>query len=515
MLCSSMDRRRFLVSSAAAVSTASARRIAFAAAPTSAMLIVAPEKVGPMVPADFLGLSYEKMQLADPAFFSANNKKLVGLFKTLAPASLRLGGRTSEFSWWRATAETAQPERQITSRSAASEPVPELRYAVTPQAIQSLAGFLDATRWSCIYGLNLGTGTVDENVAEAEYVASKLGKHLDFFQLGNEVDLYGRHLRDADAWTVEAFVEEWIQQARAIHRRVPGVRFGLPDIAWNPEWFHRIAELLAAEKDLPQIAALTHHYYFVGAPSNPNATIPQLFGPDQRIVTTAEAVHDAAMSLKTRYRMTEGNSCYDGGKPGLSDTFASALWVADYLLKLALLGYSGANIHGGSSAAIAAALGGKLPGEELIPENEAHPRPFYTPIAENNGTYAAQPVFDGMLLAATLTNCTLCECHFDIDLPECSAYAAFGSWNSVRVVLINKSDRDLSLRIKGCSGVYVFRLTGGSLSATTTQGKKPWEPGLAEHYTTSNGIPPTFLLPRYSAAFVNTNLVGPFKATAG
>lgn len=479
------------------------------------MLIVAPEKVGPTVPADFVGLSYEKMQLADPAFFSQDDKGLVSLFKKLAPASLRLGGRTSEFSWWKATSAATEPQRPITSRSATNEPVPELRYAVTPQAIQALAGFLDATRWSCIYGLNLGTGTVEENVAEAEYVAFKLGKHLDFFQLGNEVDLYGRHLRDPDAWTVEAFVEEWLQHARAIHRRVPGARFGLPDIAWNPQWFHRIAELLSSEKDLPKIAALTHHYYFVGPPSNPTATVALMLGPDQRIETTAEAVHDAAVSLKTRYRMTEGNSCYDGGKPGLSDTFASALWVADYLLKLALLGYSGANIHGGSSAAIAAALGGKLPGEELVSENELHPRPFYTPIAEDNGMYMVQPVFDGMLLAATLTNCTLCECHFDIDLPECSAYAAFGSWNSVRVVLINKSDRDLNLRIKGCSGVYVFRLVGSSLSATATQNKKPWDPGLAEHYTTSNGIPPTFVLPRHSGAFVNTNLVGLFKSTQG
>jgi len=479
------------------------------------MLIVAPEKVGPTVPADFVGLSYEKIQLADPAFFSADNKGLVGLFKKLAPASLRLGGRTSEFSRWKAASAATEPVRQVTPRSAANEPAPELRYAVTPQTIQGLAGFLDATRWSCIYGLNLGTGSVEENVAEAEYVASKLGKHLDFFQLGNEVDLYGRHLRDADAWTVEVFVEEWLQQARAIHRRVPGARFGLPDIAWNSQWLHRIAELFSTEKDLPKIAALTHHYYFVGPPSNPNATIPQMLSPDLRIEKTAEAVHDAAVSLKTRYRMTEGNSCYDGGKAGLSDTFASALWVADYLLKLALLGYSGANIHGGSSAAIAAALGGKLPGEELAPEHELHPRPFYTPIAEDNGTYAAQPVFDGMQLAAVLTNCTLCECHFDIDLPECSAYAAFGSWNSVRVVLINKSDRDLNLRIKGCSEVNVFRLAGSSLSATSTRNKKPWDPGLAEHYTTSNGIPPTFMLPRHSAAFVNTNFVGVGRAVAG
>lgn len=37
------------------------------------------------IPEDFVGLSYESAQLANPHFFSSENKKLVHLFRELAP----------------------------------------------------------------------------------------------------------------------------------------------------------------------------------------------------------------------------------------------------------------------------------------------------------------------------------------------------------------------------------------------------------------------------------------------
>ena len=72
--------------------------------------------------------------------------------------------------------------------------------------------------------------------------------------------------------------------------------------------------------------------------------------------------------------MTEGNTCYRGGKPGFSDVFAATLWSADYCLLLASLGYSGVNLHGGSAKQVANSLGGTLPGDALITNpNDASP----------------------------------------------------------------------------------------------------------------------------------------------
>jgi hypothetical protein len=49
--------------------------------------------------------------------------------------------------------------------------------------------------------------------------------------------------------------------------------------------------------------------------------------------------------MDARVRMTEGNTCYRGGKPGVSDVFAAALWSADYSLLLTSNNYSGVNLH--------------------------------------------------------------------------------------------------------------------------------------------------------------------------
>ena len=54
------------------------------------------------MPVDFVGLSYEVQQLADPSFFSLQNSGLIREFKALSSSGvLRLGGNTSEFAYWK------------------------------------------------------------------------------------------------------------------------------------------------------------------------------------------------------------------------------------------------------------------------------------------------------------------------------------------------------------------------------------------------------------------------------
>lgn len=52
-----------------------------------------------------------------------------------------------------------------------------------------------------------------------------------------------------------------------------------------------------------------------------------------------------------QWRMTETNSYYDGGKAGVSDTEAAALWSLAYLDGVAAHGGAGVNFHGGGGAA--------------------------------------------------------------------------------------------------------------------------------------------------------------------
>ncbi len=165
--------------------------------------------------------------------------------------------------------------------------------------------------------------------------------------------------------------------------------------------------------------------------------------------------------------MTEGNTCYRGGKPGLSDVFGSALWSADYFLKLASLGYAGVNLHGGTAKSVAIGLGGKLPGEELMADpNAPHPKPFYTPIAQMGDTYVLEPVAYGMMFAQRFAGATVVPMDFDPGSVNATAYAAKHPDGRELIAIINKdATRELALGpdLKGWR--VSERLTGPSLTA--------------------------------------------------
>jgi len=84
---------------------------------------------------------------------------------------------------------------------------------------------------------------------------------------------------------------------------------------------------------------------------------------DPKIAPNMSKIMPAVRDSNLVFRMTEGNSCYRGVKPGMSNAFASALWAGDYMLHMAALGCGGVNLHGGSTKFIRASLGGHLPGE--------------------------------------------------------------------------------------------------------------------------------------------------------
>jgi hypothetical protein len=144
--------------------------------------------------------------------------------------------------------------------------------------------------------------------------------------------------------------------------------------------------------------------------------------------------------------MTEGNTCYRGGKPGVSDTFAAALWAADYLLSLATNGYAGVNLHGGSSKYVAASLGGHLPGDDIVTaahgDPSTHPHPYYTPIALINDSYVLEPVAYGMLFANNLAGATTIPLDFTpmngATPVNATAYAATLPTGQRVVAIINK-----------------------------------------------------------------------------
>ena len=433
-------------------------------------LTIPNEATGPHMPIDFVGVSYEVQQLADPTFFSAQNSGLIREFKALSSAGvLRLGGNTSEFAYWKPAPDSPEPEHPQT-REVTGEPKAQY-YAVTGEAVRHLAEFLRATGWTCIYGIGMGTNTPARAAEEAAFVADALGNRLQYFLIGNEPDLFDRHLRDPKTWSAKTYLQEWLTLARAITGRTLTAKFGMPDVTRSEPWLTQIGDEWASIQSPPHVTALTHHYYFGGPATNPDVNIPNLLKPAtmERVQNTASIATGAANKIGARVRMTEGNTCYRGGKPGVSDVFAAALWSADYSLLLASNGYTGVNLHGGTGKSVANSVGGSLPGDALLQANGAtpeqiatHPHPFYTPIATFGSDYVLQPVAYGLKFAASFSDGTLLKTDFSAKLQtagvNATAYAAKLPTDKVRkdrrvpvgmsVIILNKDaavDVDIEL----------------------------------------------------------------------
>src|SRR5271163_207745 len=443
-----LTRRKFLVTAAGTV--AAAHLDAQGQSKVQVALSIPKDATGPHMPIDFVGLSYEVQQLVDATFFSAQNSGLIREFKALSSTGvLRLGGNTSEFAYWKPKPDSPEPEHPQV-REVVGEPKAQY-YAVTVEAVRNLAEFLQATGWTCIYGIGMGTNTPARAAEEAVFVAETLGDRLQYFQIGNEADLFDHHLRDPKTWSVKAYLEEWLALARAIAARVPAAKFGMPDVASNASWLTAIADQWPSIQSPPRVTTLSHHYYFGGPATNPDVNIPNLLKPAtmQKVQNTANIASAAAGKMGARVRMTEGNTCYRGGKPGVSDVFAAALWSADYSLLLASNDYSGINLHGGTGKSVANSVGGSLPGDALLgangetPEQIAtHPHPFYTPIATFDSDYRLEPVAYGLKFAGEFSGASFLQGDFTSQLQatgvDATAYAAKLPGGQTSVIIRNK-----------------------------------------------------------------------------
>jgi hypothetical protein len=431
-----MNRRDFLVTGAATVAAAG---LPCSAQSSPATLEIDSERRGPRIPADFTGLSYESAQLANPDFFSAKNESLVRLFRDLSPSgNLRLGGGSSEYTTYSDADPTGPPPFEVfgpdTSKTV------KHGTTTTALALRNLRAFLDATGWTCLYGLNLGQGTKENAAAEADAALRILGPGLVAFQIGNEPDSFRNRYRPA-TYGPDDFIAEWNAFHDAIIAKVPQAKFAGPDISNKLPFLTAFAEQARKHKD---VILLTGHYYAMGPARSPDATLDQLAERNPKLATMHESGFEAvAAATKVsglRYRMSEGNSCWDGGKPGVSDTLASALWCADMMLSFASLGWCGVNLHGGGNG-------------------------FYTPIAGAPSTgFTRRPEYFGIQFAQTFVGVRLLTAQLTGAANHITAYAAEQSGKR-RIAIINKTDSSARITLPGRCQSHAMQLTGPALHA--------------------------------------------------
>jgi hypothetical protein len=392
--------------------------------PLVAVSVVVTEVIAGTIGPRFAGLSYEKTSMALPRF-TPQNVDLIRLFRRLGPSLLRIGGYYVDFVNW------APNGAGLTAGE------------VAPSDIDALAAFADATDWSVLYSVNLAKSTPAAAAAEVAYAAQALGNRLSGVELGNECNSYGE-LNFFPTWNLQIFEQLWGEFRAAILQTTPNVVMtGPASIGAINNW----TLPFAADVGSQQIALLTQHYYR-GSGLSPSSTAANLISPDSNLIGDLQLLQTASESLGIPFRISETNSYFGGGAIGVSNSYASALWVVDFLFDNALGGSSGVNLHGGGD------------------------KPGYTPIADDDGYVTdVRPEYYGVLLFTLAGQGRLLLTAVSASGLNVTAYAVLSAQGGLNIVLINKEEtQSLEVSIDCGRPVYAADLTamtGPSLLATT------------------------------------------------
>ena len=447
-----MNRRDFLAAGGAAAaglagSLLRAQNSATeAAAPITGTLTIDESTTLTTIPPDFIGLSYESAQLANPAFFSADNAALIAIFRELSDQGvLRLGGGTSEFTAF----TSAEPAGAAPFDAVGPDTSKNIKAdtPITPKGLRNLRGFLDATGWRCLYGLNLGRGPVERAAEEAWHAQAILGPRLIAFQLGNEPDAWRNRYRPA-TWTYGDYWKEWILAHAAVTARVPQARFAGPDVSNKMAYVTGFAA--DVKRSAPDVVMLTSHYYAMGPAGAVGMTIDRLLAPDPKLERDLQTAMTAAREAGIPYRMSEGNTCWNGGQPGVSDTFASALWAVDTMLAFAAGGCSGFCLHGGGDG-------------------------YYTPIAGGlKAGFVRRPEYFGVMAARNFAGATLIGSKLDCASDRVRAYAASRPGGRLTLI-VNKAGAAAAIRTPLRRAKRQWQLAGSAIDTrqgvTFTEGR--------------------------------------------
>ncbi len=403
---------------------------------------------GRPLPAGFLGLSFEYSALqayagGDPASL---DPVFVRLLRNLTTAPvLRIGGDSTDSTWW--------PVRRVARPSG-------ITYALTPRwaaTARALATTLDAR---LILGINLAAGRPSLAAAEARALLRGIGsRHVAALELGNEPDVYGvfpwytgRHgvvfARDA-AYGLNAYVRQIARWTAAL----PRTPLAGPATAELP-WMSGLPAVLRAA---PRLRIVTvHRYALQGCQTDPDShaypSVANLLS-DRSASGLANAVAPYAAAAHAdglAFRVDELNSAALAGclgRPGVSDTFASALWMLDALFNMASIGVDGVNVH-------------SLPGAAY--------EPFTFTRAGGRWRGSVRPDYYGMLMFAQAFPTGARLLPVDATGGPVKVWATRAPGGRTRVVLINKDSRAHEVALKvALAGAQIEWLSAPSAGATT------------------------------------------------
>jgi hypothetical protein len=311
---------------------------------------------GRRIAPDYLGLALEYRSL--PGFVgrrgAAVNPVLTQLIHNLVPRGrpvLRIGGQSTDRTWW--------PVRG-TRRPLG------VTYSLTPRWTASVRALAQAVNARLILGVGLEANRPSLAATEARQLVSRIGPgYIAALEPGNEPELYPetpwyRTLHGAPIpWYSHDGVPVYARPRKygpsefyGEFSRALGLLRGLPvagPSVGRVPWLDGVSRFLAPSS---RVKMVTWHAYGLNqcvtdrsSPAYPS--VPNLLSlrASRNLMDGISPVVARSHGVGATFRIDEMNSVTCNGRIGVSDTFASALWVMDALFAVATDGVDGVNIH--------------------------------------------------------------------------------------------------------------------------------------------------------------------------
>jgi Glycosyl hydrolase family 79 C-terminal beta domain len=344
------------------------------------------------------------------------------------PLVLRIGGDSADISFWRP----------------GSQRIPEWAFELTPGFLSRLGQLVRRARVKLIVDLNLVTGTPLTAAVWAHAAETALPRgSIVAFEIGNEPDLYNRRYWQATVarspfssaslpfeLTPSTYVQDFAAYARVIGETAPDIPLIGPAVAHPRFGFRYISSLIGAERrELQTVTA--HVYPYSACAKRPSSgaypTVARLLSRQATSAFATDIARAVAIAHANglKFRLTEFNSVTCGGKPGVSNTFATALWAPDALFTMLRAGADGANLH---------VRAGTINAAFAITRSGLHPRPLLYGLMLFNRTLGPQAKLERLRLSASRS----------LNL---SAWAVRVRGDILHVLLIDKGNRTVRVRL--------------------------------------------------------------------
>jgi hypothetical protein len=308
--------------------------------------------VGAPIPSGFLGFSFEFQGVraytgSDPRDV---NPVLVQLIRNLTPGQapvLRIGGNSTDVSF---------------AVGPGVKPLPYQGYRLTQSWMDTTGALAKALGARMIMGANLAADDPRLVATEVrDYLTALPEGSIESVEIGNEPNIYNKitvyHTASGKAVPARPRTFGYPQfrvQFHELARQTEPLKLAGPALAVGPtpgpgSWIGDVADLMRRE---PRLSLMTVHRYplrncFVPSSSPQYPTIDHLLSSYSSVALADSLKRWIAVAHHghRKLRVDELNSVACRGRPGVSDTFASALWVTDALFSLARAGVDGVNMH--------------------------------------------------------------------------------------------------------------------------------------------------------------------------